>query len=93
MSTETFVKVSTDIFVDKGFPSYRLYINDELFTERQFLYEGSFLRETFQILAPPGMYQIRLEKLSKKGSIRLRNTRCELGPVKIIDTQTFKILE
>lgn len=86
-----FCKVSVDVFCEKGHPSYRLFVNEELFTERQFLYEESFLREHLQIEGPPGMYQIRLEKLGK-GKLFLRNTRAEIGDIKIIDTQTFKLL-
>ena len=86
----TFVRVTTDIHCEKGSPTYRLYINEELFTERTFIYHGNYLTENFQVEAPPGMYQIRLETVGK-GKISMKNTQIALGPAKVIDTRTFKI--
>ena len=44
-------------------PIYRLYINDELFTERTWIWADSeiYLREEIQIDAEPGEYAIRYE--------------------------------
>ena len=43
-------------------PIYRLYVNDELFTERMWLWNDDFyLREEIQIEAEPGDYNIRYE--------------------------------
>ena len=43
-------------------PIYRLYVNDELFTERTWTWQDdSYLREEIQIDAEPGEYAIRYE--------------------------------
>lgn len=44
-------------------PNYRVYVNDELFTERTWRWEHPeyYLQETLQIEATPGEYQIRYE--------------------------------
>jgi hypothetical protein len=44
-------------------PNYRVYVNDELFTERTWTWDNSeiYLQETLQIEAKPGEYQIRYE--------------------------------
>lgn len=43
-------------------PIYRVYVNDELFTERTWLWKDDFyLREEIQIEAEPGDYNIRYE--------------------------------
>ena len=92
--TMAFCKVSFDLFLDKGTnPSYRLYINDELFAERTYSFpENKYLRENIQIDAEPGEYNINLVKLNKC-KFRLRNTTADFGPVEVIDSTTFRILE
>ena len=43
-------------------PIYRVYVNDELFTERTWIWKDNFyLREEIQIEAEPGDYSIRYE--------------------------------
>ena len=92
--TMAFCKVSFDLFCDKGDkPRYRLYVNDELFTERTYIWRGTqYLRENLQIDAPPGEYKIHLEKVDP-AKLRMRNTRADYGPVEIVDSTTFRILE
>jgi len=88
-----FVKIAFDLFCDKGHnPRYRLYVNDELFTERNYIWRGTlYLRENLQISAPPGEYTIRLEKVDP-ARLRMRNTAVEYGPAEIINSTTFRIL-
>lgn len=42
-------------------PSYRVYVNDELFSERTFIWRDRYLTELLQISAEPGIYQVRVE--------------------------------
>jgi hypothetical protein len=43
-------------------PSYRAWLEDELFTERTWRFEAhQYLEETWQINARPGRYQLRYE--------------------------------
>jgi len=90
----SFCKVSFDLFCDKGDnPDYRIYVNHELFAERTYVWKGTkYLREMLQIDAPPGEYNIHLEKLDKC-RMRLRNTSADHGPVEIIDSTTFRIVK
>jgi hypothetical protein len=67
---------------------YRAYINNELFTERTWIWTDSYLQENFQIQASPGVYTIRFEPVdSDHGRIKVRNHRVMVGPGKIIDYQ------
>lgn len=67
---------------------YRAYINNELFTERTWIWTDSYLEENFQIQAPPGVYIIRFEPVdSVHGRIKVRNHRVTQGPGKIIQYQ------
>ena len=53
---------------------YRAYINDELFTERNWIWTDTYLEETHQISAPSGIYPIRYETVdSEGGRIRAHN--------------------
>jgi hypothetical protein len=97
MLTETkFLKVLFDLHCDwEGFPpEYRLYVNDELFTERTYDFSSdTFVREMLQIEASPGEYEIRLEKLGPQVSeFTISNTHIKLGPGEVIDERKFRIL-
>ena len=60
-----FVKVLMDIHCEwtGTAPSYRVFVNDELFSERTFIWREQYLTEMLQISAEPGVYQVRLEAL------------------------------
>lgn len=64
MQTE-FVVVECDVHCDwhDQPPRYRAYVNNELFTERTWIWTHCYLSEQFQIQAPPGAYEIRYEIL------------------------------
>lgn len=80
MQTE-FVMVECDVWCDwQGQPPrYRAYVNDELFTERTWLWEDAYLNENFQIQAAPGTYQIRYESLDG-ARLTVSNWRVISGP-------------
>jgi len=76
------VSVITDVYcVWEGSPPiYRLYVRDELFTERTWIWEHEYLTENIHICAEPGDYEIRYEILTdKSASISLRNLRVTHG--------------
>ena len=90
--TMAFCKISFDLFCDKGHePRYRIYVNDELFTERNYIWKGTqYLRENLQIEAEPGNYEIRLEKVDP-AKLKMRNMKVDFGPAEIIDSTRFRI--
>ena len=64
---------------------YRAYVNNELFAERTWIWEGVYLRESFQISAPAGVYPIRFETVDpENGRIKVRNHSVTKGPGRII---------
>ena len=64
---------------------YRAYINDELFTERNWIWTDAYLEETHQILAPSGEYPIRYETVDREsGRIRVNRFRVIEGPGVIV---------
>jgi hypothetical protein len=62
-------------------PRYRCFVNDELFTERTWIWQNQYLEESIQISAPPGKYTVRYELVDPEhAAIKVRNLRIETGP-------------
>ena len=62
--TKQYVRVVCNVACEwEGLPPiYRVYVNDELFTERTWIWQDDlYLREEIQIEAEPGEYSIRYE--------------------------------
>jgi len=74
-------------------PEYRIYVNDELFTERTFKYTGStYIKEMLQVKAPPGIYEFRLEELRPKtGKFTISNIYVATGDAAIVGNNKFEI--
>lgn len=91
MNTE-FVTVLTDVYctwTDTA-PRYRVYVNDELFAERTWIWHNAYLEEMLQIQAPPGQYIIRYELVhgyNEGAGLKTRNMRVNHGPGRIVDKQ------
>jgi hypothetical protein len=73
-----------------------VYINDELFTERTWIWREHYLNEMLQIQAEPGVYRVRVEAVrsisGKAGKFRVRNHMIDHGPAQWIDHATLEIL-
>lgn len=64
---------------------YRVYVNNELFTERTWIWKNVHLEEMLPISAPAGVYAIRFETVDpENGRIKVRNHRINQGPARII---------
>ena len=91
----TFAKVEFDLFCEwkNRSPTYRLYVNHELFNERTYIWGGTqYLTEVLQLNAVPGVYKMRIENLGE-GNFKIRNIKGITGPIKIINSTTFEILD
>ena len=69
---------------------YRLYVNDELFTERSWIWSGKeyYLEEIIPIEAPPGLYEIKYELLEPTGStLKIKNMRVVSNNAQIHEDQ------
>jgi len=78
-----FVVAKCDIYCKwtGPYPRYRCYVNDELFSERTWLWHDVYLEESLQIQAAPGKYTVRVELLdTEHASIKMRNLRVDTGP-------------
>jgi hypothetical protein len=89
-----FVIAKCDIYCNwtGPYPRYRCYVNNELFTERTWIWRDCYLEENLQIMAPPGMYTVKVELLdTEHAKIKMRNLRIETGPAVIIPSGQIQI--
>ena len=88
--TQQFVRVLADVHCDctpDQRPIYRLYVNDELFTERTWIWENAYLEEVIPILAEPGDYVIRYELVpGTSAGLNIQNLRVAEGSATIQDS-------
>ena len=91
-----FVKIRFDVHCTwEAFPpQYRVFVNDELFAERTFIWdEKHYIKEMLQIEARPGIYSFRIEELEPKtGNFTVTNPVVELGRARILDNNRFEII-
>ncbi len=90
-----FVKVNIDLFCDwkRVPPVYRLYVNNELFTERTYIWGGTqYIEENISLDAAPGKYVIKVDNLGDPDcQFKIRNIKVITGPAQILDSKTFEI--
>ena len=78
-----FVRVLCDVDCEwQGLaPTYRVYVNNELFTERTWTWKWEYLEEMLQIEAEPGEYAIRYELVPPHlANLKVENMRVDFGP-------------
>jgi hypothetical protein len=89
-----FVSVLADVDCEwEGLnPIYRVYVNDELFAERTWLWTTEYLEEMLQIDAEPGDYVLRWELVKPHlAQIKIQNVRVDQGPATMLDSNTLRI--
>jgi len=77
------VLIKCDVYCDwqDQPPVYRLFVNDELFTERTYIWQQQYLEELIPIYAKPGKYRIRYELVPpSEGTITVKNMQIAQGP-------------
>jgi hypothetical protein len=81
--TKQFVRVLAEVDCEwEGLsPTYRLYLNDELFAERTWRWTDVRLEEMLQVEAEPGDYPIRFELVPPHlAELKVTNIRVDFGP-------------
>ena len=95
MRTE-FVMALTDVYCKWSGepPRYRCYVNEELFTERTWIWTEHYLEEQLQILAQPGEYHIRYELVdTDNAKLKTNNFRITHGPATVDQKGNITIQE
>jgi hypothetical protein len=81
--TKQFVRVLADVDCEwEGLaPTYRLYLDNELFAERTWRWTDVRLEEIMQVEAEPGEYCIRFELVPPHlAQLQVTNVRVDFGP-------------
>jgi deoxyhypusine synthase len=89
-----FVRVLADINCEwEGLnPIYRVYVNDELFIERTWVWTTEYLEEMLQIEAVSGDYKLCWELVPPHlAQLTATNVRVDHGPGQIVDHNTLRI--
>ena len=69
------------------YPAYRAWVNNELFTERTWIWTDNLIEEIFQIQAVPGKYQIKFELVQPcLASLDVISIQALYGPVRVKST-------
>jgi hypothetical protein len=93
--TKQFVRVVNDVYCDwEGLaPTYRVYVNEELFAERTWIWTEDYLEENLQIHAEPGEYAIRYELVPPNlASLRVENMRVDAGTAIVENNNILRII-
>ncbi len=73
-------------------PVYRLYVNNELFTERTWIWQNEYLSECITLEAPYGLYNIRYELLPHPdATITVTNPTVVHGPARFRKPMALEI--
>ena len=90
-----FVQVLCDIDCDwEGLPpNYRVYVNDELFAEREFRWSDSYLEENLQLDVPVGRYHVTVQPVGPSiAKFHVSNRRIEVGRAMWVDDKTIEVV-
>lgn len=82
-----FVSVVADIYCDweGNPPNYRVWVENELFGERTYIWKDEYLEELVQIFAEPGKYTLRWELVPPfTGKIHAKNLQIKDGNARLV---------
>jgi len=94
--SKKFVRVLADVDCDwEGLnPTYRVYVNDELFAERTWRWTDCYLEEMLQIEAEPGKYNLRWELVTPHlAQLNVQNVRVDFGPGDVYNNDRLRIYD
>jgi hypothetical protein len=68
--------ISVDVYANWSDtpPRYRVYVDDDLVTERDFIYDTTmYIREHIVVLLESGKHKIRVQHCNRAGLIKIKN--------------------
>jgi len=74
--------ITVDIYADSGEPRYRIYVDNNLLTERDFTWPSHeiFIRENIIVNLAEGPHQLNVELVGNHGTIKPRNITVDGKP-------------
>lgn len=74
-------------------PIYRLYLNDELFSERTWIWRDAKLQEALQVEAVPGDYTLRYELVAPHlAELLISELIVDTGSAYVVNSTQFRIV-
>ena len=75
-------------------PVYRVFVNGELFSERQWRWRDHYLTEILQISAPAGQYTVEIKPVGDIViDLKVTNHRVDVGPARWNNANQLEILD
>lgn len=69
--------ITVDVYASWGdvHPRYRVYVDSDLLTERDFIWNGTehYIKENIIVNLKPGQHAVRVEQINANGTIRAEN--------------------
>ncbi len=73
--------ITADVYARWGDnqPCYRVYVDSDLLTERNFIWPGHevFIRENIVVELEPGTHKLRIEQVGRGGKITVKNIQVD----------------
>jgi lipopolysaccharide export system protein LptC len=84
--------VKVDVFCNStqyGQPSYRVYVDDELLTERSWIWPSYevFIRENIEVELDSGVHEVKISAIGRNQVFRTENLTVNGNVVKITNSQ------
>jgi len=75
-------------------PRYRVYVDQELFAERRWIWPDQYLEENIWLRANPGCYTVRIELVgADQAWLHVNNYQIRSGPARINQAGQMEILD
>ena len=75
-------------------PSYRIYVNDQLFTEREWAADEHQYQIThLQLDVPTGKYDVHVKSCDPDAAFHVNNGRIEQGPAKMVKNSRITVAD
>jgi len=69
--------ITVDVYAhwSEHYPRYRVYVDSDLLTERDFIWSGNetYIKENILVTLLPGKHTITVEQISPQGKIKVKN--------------------
>jgi hypothetical protein len=76
--------ITADVYAHWGdvHPLYRVYVDNDLLTERNFIWPGHeiYVRENIVVDLEPGSHKLRIEQVGNHGKIQVKNVMIDGAP-------------
>jgi hypothetical protein len=81
------IQLTADVYCNRseGEPSYRVYVDDELLTERSWIWPGYeiFIREYIDVDVEPGAHRLTIRECNCDAVFEVKDMRANDSPIQV----------